>query len=369
MVLESLLELVETLRARIDEHGALLSQNEMRTRYALIDPLLRELGWDTSNPSEVVVEDGSGDGRADYLLLAEGNPLMIIEAKRLGLGVQGGRQQAVNYAMDPGRRARYFTVSDGNQWEIYDTRKPAFDMMLLSFELRRASSSEVCLQAMALWRPSAIEGRVTAAESPITETVPQEESETTERQPTANTPSPTSSESTKRMRLSDFKEQITAFKQQVPEPAPTPQTQPATRTTPMSVPATDEQRWIPLPRLYPKPYSKPAELLLPDKSRVPITKWASLTSETARWLINNGYLKSEDCPVKPTENSPVQYLVATEPVHSNGREFNNYVEIADRSGDNLYVFTGLGSSLHVRSNRYLISLFGQDPSQFKVRLR
>ena len=103
MPLESLLELVETLRARIDEHGASLRQNEMRTRYALIDPFLRILGWDTSNPAEVVVEDGSGDGRADYLLLNEDQPVMIIEAKRLGLGVSDGRQQAANYAMDQGK--------------------------------------------------------------------------------------------------------------------------------------------------------------------------------------------------------------------------------------------------------------------------
>ena len=30
-----------------------LRQSEMQTRYALIDPLLRELGWDTENPALV----------------------------------------------------------------------------------------------------------------------------------------------------------------------------------------------------------------------------------------------------------------------------------------------------------------------------
>ena len=50
MILESLLELVETLKARIDTHGDQLRQSEALTRYALIDPLLRELGWDTEDP-------------------------------------------------------------------------------------------------------------------------------------------------------------------------------------------------------------------------------------------------------------------------------------------------------------------------------
>ena len=44
MVLDSLLELVETLRERIDEHRGALKQSEALTRYALIDPMLRELG-------------------------------------------------------------------------------------------------------------------------------------------------------------------------------------------------------------------------------------------------------------------------------------------------------------------------------------
>ena len=47
MPLESLLALVHKLRERIDAHGDKLRQSEALTRYALIDPLLRELGWDT----------------------------------------------------------------------------------------------------------------------------------------------------------------------------------------------------------------------------------------------------------------------------------------------------------------------------------
>ena len=47
MPLESFLALVHKLRERIDAHGDKLRQSEALTRYALIDPLLRELGWDT----------------------------------------------------------------------------------------------------------------------------------------------------------------------------------------------------------------------------------------------------------------------------------------------------------------------------------
>ncbi len=54
MVLESLSDLVETLRARITAHARPLMKSEALTRYALIDPLLRELGWNTEDPARPI---------------------------------------------------------------------------------------------------------------------------------------------------------------------------------------------------------------------------------------------------------------------------------------------------------------------------
>ena len=86
MPLESLLALVHKLRERIDTHGDKLRQSEALTRYALIDPLLRELGWDTTDPELVIPEYRSQRGSADYALLdnRDGAPAMMVEAKKLG---------------------------------------------------------------------------------------------------------------------------------------------------------------------------------------------------------------------------------------------------------------------------------------------
>ena len=56
MLLESLLECVNEIRECIEAHGPSLRRSEAQTRYALIDPLLRELGWDTQDPNLVVPE-------------------------------------------------------------------------------------------------------------------------------------------------------------------------------------------------------------------------------------------------------------------------------------------------------------------------
>ena len=84
MPLESLLQLVETLRERISAHRAVLSQSEALTRYALIDPLLRELGWDTEDPSMVVPEYRVPNNQiADYVLFHGDHPAMVVESKKL----------------------------------------------------------------------------------------------------------------------------------------------------------------------------------------------------------------------------------------------------------------------------------------------
>ena len=47
-MLDDLVGVIETLKARIQSHRQDLQANEIRTRMALIDPLLQVLGWDTA---------------------------------------------------------------------------------------------------------------------------------------------------------------------------------------------------------------------------------------------------------------------------------------------------------------------------------
>ena len=53
MLLDELVDVIQTIQDRIRDHGASLRENETRTRMALIDPLLQALGWDTADPGLV----------------------------------------------------------------------------------------------------------------------------------------------------------------------------------------------------------------------------------------------------------------------------------------------------------------------------
>ena len=82
-------KLVEELRARIHTHRGLFQHSEAAIRYALIDPLLRALGWDTANPVVVRPEYHVGNGKtADYVLFVNRLPTIVVECKKQGTSLR-----------------------------------------------------------------------------------------------------------------------------------------------------------------------------------------------------------------------------------------------------------------------------------------
>jgi hypothetical protein len=156
------LEAIERVRERIERHGSKLSQNEMLTRYALVDPILRALGWDTEDPEQVVPEFSTKAGRADYALLVEGKSHIIVEAEPLGAALTRAAEQGVRYAVREG--IPYFVCTDGNRWVIYDTHKPVRLEEKVIAQAEISSGGDVnydaARQLLALWRPAMPEVKV-----------------------------------------------------------------------------------------------------------------------------------------------------------------------------------------------------------------
>ena len=153
MPLESLLTLVEKLRERIDAYGDRLHKSESLTRYVLIDPLLRELGWDTENPTLVIPEYKGVGGSADYALFSGDKPLMIVEAKKLDTYLRNEKVLTQGLAYCQKQGTRYLSVTDGRRWEIYETHKLASidEKRIVQFDLKSQSAAEACLKALTLW--------------------------------------------------------------------------------------------------------------------------------------------------------------------------------------------------------------------------
>lgn len=84
----SLRDEITLAKSRVEKHGEYIASLEVRTRYALIDPILQALGWNLSDPSQVQIEyetktDQPKPDRVDYALLSHGKPVILVEAKPL----------------------------------------------------------------------------------------------------------------------------------------------------------------------------------------------------------------------------------------------------------------------------------------------
>ena len=115
------------LRQTIAKYRPNLERNEIQTRVTLIDPMLRALGWDVSNPGEVVQETGRGAGVADYALKDRntGMPILLLESKSLNTDLGTARSQVAQYCY--GEAVNSAIITDGDDWVLLDIAGDVFD--------------------------------------------------------------------------------------------------------------------------------------------------------------------------------------------------------------------------------------------------
>lgn len=100
--------------------------SETRTKYALVDPILKALGWDLHDPSQVKVEYPVYRGRVDYALFNDSSaskPSVLVEAKSLStewyLSPPDAEAQLLSYAERLDIRRGHGAITNGKQWNIY----------------------------------------------------------------------------------------------------------------------------------------------------------------------------------------------------------------------------------------------------------
>ncbi len=319
MPLENLLTLIEKLQERIDAHGNALRQSEALTRYALIDPLLRELGWDTEDPGMVVPEYSSGSGRVDYALCENGKSVIMLEVKKLDTPLNDAIGQGIQYCLVEG--TEYFVVTDGRRWEIYETHKPVpiDDKRIVQFDLKDPSAADTCLKALALWRPSVISGEVVVGETPV---IGLSDNQT-------NTTEPQSDEKI---------------------------------TVQSKSPVRDDEGWEALSEFKPEKGTQfPKKIMFPDGSHALLKHQYKILTKVVRWLIENGHLSENQCPI-PLGPQSKKSLVDVEPVNSDGTPFSN-----PKQEGSLHINTHGNRQTKITRVKSLIKHVKQDPAQFKVR--
>lgn len=106
-----------------------LYPSEKAVSTSIVVPVLRHLGWDDSNPSEVRPEYQTGRGRVDFALFGSPRqPGVFVEVKAVGRAAAADAQ-LFEYAFHEG--AQLAVLTDGRVWSVYVPGQPG------SFEDRK----------------------------------------------------------------------------------------------------------------------------------------------------------------------------------------------------------------------------------------
>ena len=319
MLLGELVECIELLQERIRSHRDTLRESETRTRMALIDPLLRALGWDVFDPEVVIPEYKAGGGRADYALLrTDGQPAATVEAKKLGEMLRPHRMQMLNYAVASG--IKYAGLTDGDHWELYSVFEPVplDDKRKLEISITNTPVHTNALKLLLLWRPNLASGEPVPAAAPI---------------------------------LDDAR------------PAPTPpEVEPARPESVPPAPRPVSPGWTALSEYNPPGGSPcPGAIRFWDGSEQTLEYWHEILTSVVRRLHSEGRLAVEDVPIGWNAK---RYIVSTEPVHPTGKAFGT----AKRVEDTPFVVNVNLNAGQVRTNtRKLLQHCGCNPADVHLR--
>ena len=327
-MLDDLVGVIETLQQRIRHHGPALRENETRTRMALIDPLLRALGWDVSDPAVVTPEYNVIGRWADYALLRpDGEPAATIEAKKLGEPLASHRMQMLNYSNASG--VEYAGLTDGDHWELYEVfqRGQLEDRRMLDVSIAAMPAHEVALKMLLLWRPNLASGQPVAVKEPLFDTLPVSQS---------ITPVPDTQE-----------------EQTVIEPGP---------LDPVKPPPA-QSGWVSLAEFNPPGRTKPpGAIRFPNGAEQEIQRWNDILMAVATWPNSTNRLTSANTPVP---SSTRIYMVSDRPIHPTGNQFFLYREIADGQ----LVVNTHGSAVQMRNNaRKLLQYCGVSPDTVQLQV-
>lgn len=163
MDLSKAVTLFEDLKAKIANHGDYVGGNETVTRVLLVDPVLKMLGWDVTDPSHVVMEFAAASQkkeRADYLLRVDDDvSRAIVEAKKYDHSFRpdNHKTQADGYANYAG--VEFFIITDGARWALYkrDVRTPLEALKpVIEFDIEQDDPVKCALNALGMWRSNLI---------------------------------------------------------------------------------------------------------------------------------------------------------------------------------------------------------------------
>lgn len=119
--MEKFTEQVKELSVRLDKLKSVIATEEA-TKTALVMPFFQVLGYDIFNPLEVTPEFVADVGikkgeKVDYAILQDGQPIILVECKSIGVNLEGHGSQLFRYYGTTS--AKYGVLTNGVEYRFY----------------------------------------------------------------------------------------------------------------------------------------------------------------------------------------------------------------------------------------------------------
>jgi len=347
---DRIVQLADKIR-RFRSEGVDKGLSEQDTKAVLIEPLLEIIGWDVHDPAKVTREDRPTERPVDYSLKIRGDPVVLVECKRLANRLDSPRdlEQALAYAAAAG--VRWCVLTNGSVFRIYNSLAAEVAQKKLLEEVDLAGvgqtdgvSPEGAVEILELVSPHSIEmGLVDQAwEQRYTGTKILEVVKELWSKPDPGL--------------------VKLVRQRMKERGRTLSTKDTSRWL-RALDVKVETRSAPVPKE--KRKRKPAPTAVsPSRIRVgtyrdEIKYSYEILTKTAEWLIGQGKLKASDCPIATGRK---RNLVNTEPKHKQGEDFR----APRRLSSGLWIETHFSTKGCIRCARRLLERFGYSGEMLEV---
>lgn len=116
--MNNLNEVLASIVEKIKKFRSFYEQNEQAVRDQIVNPILRNLGWNPENPEEVQPNVSTEEGIPDYSLIKNGKKILFVEAKKLGVDIEQKEviRQLARYSFGEG--TKYGVLTNGAVWVL-----------------------------------------------------------------------------------------------------------------------------------------------------------------------------------------------------------------------------------------------------------
>ena len=338
-------QVISSVVDKIRRHRSLYEQNEMATRTQVIEPILEVLGWDAKDPDKVQPNLAAEEGFPDYSLLLDGKKVLFIEAKKMSVDVEDRNVQNQLGKYLFGEGMSYGLLTNGAVWVLFrafreGTRMPERVVWKVDIEHDEMNAIASKLNTVAISNIPNIDALL--AKLGILDEVWQSLLEDP---------------------MSLTKGVVPVFLSIANEAYP------GYHFTPEEVTDFIRERLNEI--ISPEPNYPPVSEGIPPTSEGPRTMTIGrdtfairnsydILVNSAEWLIKQGKLRREHCPVTSGHK---RYLVNVQPKHRYGDPFRAPKQLSN----GLYIETHYSTSGCIANAKRLLKHFGFDEGLLQVR--